>query len=201
MIRKVSRIVVSAVMMFMLLGVTVSAARVKLMDETDRPLTPQPDQALVVFMRSTMVGSAISASLFDVTGDETKFIGVMYNNTKVCYDVAPGEYIFMVVGESADFMKATVEAGKTYYALITPRPGVWKARFSFRPLRQSDLESSDFSKWDSKTRLVENTSDSEAWAEENAEDIEDKRADNWTAWCELSPETQAEMTLNLEDGR
>lgn len=201
MIRKVFRIALCFIIIITLFGVTGYAARVKLMEESDRQLLPQSDQALIVFMRSSYTGGAISASLFDVTGDETKFIGIMYNNTKVCYDVAPGEYVFMVIGESADFMKATVEAGKTYYALITPRPGVWKARFSLRPLRQSDFDSSDFSKWDSKTRLVENTPDSEAWAVDNGEDIEEKRADYWSAWCELSPETQAEMTLNSEDGR
>lgn len=201
MIRKVFRIALSSIMIIALFGATGYAARVKLMEESDRQLTPQPDQALIIFMRSSYTGSAISASLFDVTEDETKFIGIMYNNTKVCYDVDPGEYTFMVIGESADFMKATVEAGKTYYALVTPRPGVWKARFSLRPLRQSDFDSSNFSKWDSKTRLVKNTPDSEAWAVDNGEDIKEKRADYWPAWCELSPETQAEMTLNPEDGR
>lgn len=201
MTRKVFRIALSFIMISALFGATGYAARVKLMEEYDRQLTPQPDQALIVFMRSAASGSAFSASLFDVTGDETKFIGIMYNNTKVCYDVVPGEYTFMVIGESADFMKATVEAGKTYYALITPRMGVWKTRFSLRPLRQSDFARSDFSKWVSKTRLVKNTTDSEAWALANKEDIEGKRADYWPAWCKLSPETQAEMTLNPEDGR
>jgi hypothetical protein len=201
MIRKVFRIALSFILIMALFGVTGYAARVKLMEESDRQLTPQPDQALIVFMRSSFVGSAISASIFDVTDKETKFVGIMYNATKVCYDVAPGEYIFMVIGESADFMKATVEAGKTYYALITPRPGAWKARFSFKPLRRSDLESADFAKWDSKTKLVKNTSDSEAWAGENAEDIEEKRAEVWPEWCELPFEEQDEMTLKLEDGR
>lgn len=197
--RKMFRIV--GITLFVLfLGVTVYA-KTGLMANSERQLTPNTDQALIIFMRSSFMGSAISASLFDVTGENTKFIGIMYNKTKVIYDVAPGEYTFMVIGESADFLKATVEAGKTYYALITPRMGAWKARFSFRPLRQSDLESAEFPKWDSATSLVENTPQSEEWAQNNAEDIEGKRARNWPAWCELSPEMQDQMTLKAEDGR
>lgn len=195
MIRKVC-LVLGAIM---LLGVTVCAA--SLMAKVDRPVTPKPDQALVVFMRSTFVGSAISASLFDVTGDDNKFIGIMYNGTKVGYDVDPGEYMFMVVGESADFMKATVSAGKTYYALVTPRVGAMKARFSFKPLHQSDLASADFSKWDSKTNLVENTPKSEEWAQKNAPDIAKKRERYLPEWSGKSAEEQDAQTLKDEDGR
>ncbi|NLW48170.1 MAG: hypothetical protein GXY86_12665 [Firmicutes bacterium] len=192
----------------MFLGLTVYADY-GYMAKSDRTLTPEPERALIVFIRpkpslgrtlwTDDFGQAIS--LYDVSEEDTKFIGILYQKTKVCYDLDPGEYTFMVVGAVADFMKATVEPGKTYYVLLSPRVGTWKARFSFQPLRRSDLESSDFAKWNSKTDLIENTSDSEAWATEKADEIEAKRADNWPAWCELSSETQAEMTLNSEDGR
>lgn len=194
--------VVRAVVVFLLLivfGATAQAA--SLMTKSERMLTPNTDQALIIFMRPSTYGYAISSSIFDVTTEENKFIGVFKAKAKVCYDVAPGEYTFMVVGESADFMKATVEAGKTYYVLVTPRMGVWKARFSFKPLRQADLAGVEFSRWDSTTELVENTPESEEWAQKNAEDIEAKRARNWPSWCELSQELQETMTLHIEDGK
>jgi hypothetical protein len=199
MIRKAFS-VVGAIMLIMLLGVTV-CAKSGMMVKVERKIIPKPDQALIVFMRSSFVGSIISASIYDVSGDDTKFIGIMYNGTKVSYDVAPGEYTFMVVSESADFLKATVSAGKTYYALVTPRPGAWKARFSFQPLRQADLTSAAFSKWDSKTYLVDNTPESEEWAKSNAADIAEKRASYWPEWLELPLEDQDTMTLKAEDGR
>jgi hypothetical protein len=98
-------------------------------------------------------------------------------------------------------LKATVSAGKTYYVLVTPRMGVWKARFSFQPLRQANLDNKDFQKWDTHTDFVENTPQSQEWAKKNSPDIEGKRARYWPVWQALSPEVQASMTLNPEDGR
>ncbi len=63
----------------------------------------------------------------------------------------------MVVSEAADFAKADVEAGKTYYVLVTPRMGWWKARFSLRPLMREQLDGKDFAEgseaqWNEKPR-------------------------------------------------
>jgi hypothetical protein len=199
MIRKLFRVTV-ILMLVLLLGATTYAGS-SMMAKSNRTLAPQPDQALIVFLRSSFVGRTISASVFDVSGEETKFIGVIKNGTKIAYDLTPGEHTFMVVSEAADFMKTTVVAGKTYYALITPRTGTWKARFSFRPLRQSDLATQDFGKWDSRTELVENTPESEAWAVKHAADIDNKRAKYWAVWSGKSFERQEAQTLNPEDGR
>lgn len=73
--------------------------------------------------------------------------------TKVAYHTEPGEHMFMVIAESADFMQATLEAGKTYYAQIVPRPGVWKARFSFRPINDIAGETR-LQQWIAETTMV-----------------------------------------------
>src|SRR5687767_5211073 len=78
-------------------------------------------ESLVVFMRPSGFGQAIAASVFDVSGPETKFIGIVNYGSKVAYAVKPGEHTFMVVSEAADFMQTKVAAGRTYYALVTPR--------------------------------------------------------------------------------
>src|SRR5687767_10367610 len=119
-----------------------ACASVQMM-KADRDPTIRQGEAMVLFMRSSFLGSAISASVYDVSGPETKFIGIIQNGTKMAYPVAPGTYTFMVVSEAADFMQATVLAGRTYYALVTPRIGMWKARFSFRPVRQAEFAGSD----------------------------------------------------------
>ena len=171
------------------------------MTKSEQPVTAKPDQALVVFMRSTFVGSAISASVFDVTGNDNKLVGIVNNGTKVGYFVPPGEHTFMVVSEAADFMKANVAAGKTYYALVTPRMGMWKARFSLRPLRASELAGTEFAGWDGDTSWIENSPQSLAWASQNGADIAQKRATYWAEWSAKPAEQQASQTLNLNDGR
>ncbi len=201
------RKILVVVMIVMLSGIIVYAD-FGFMVKSDRTLSPQPDQALIVFMRpKPSFGKAIwtddygqAISVFDVSGDSTEFIGILYKNTKICYDVDPGEYTFMVVGAAADFMKAKVTAGKTYYVVLSPRLGVWKARFSFRPLRQFDLTSSDFSKWNSKTVLLENTPDSKEWFVEKASEIATKKETYFSEWSKLSQEELDSMSLNIEDG-
>jgi hypothetical protein len=161
----------------------------------------QADRSQVVFMRSTALGQAINASIYDVTEGSTRFIGVVPNKTKQAYSTTPGEHTFMVVAESADFMKATLLPGKTYYALVTPRMGVWKARFSFRPLRQSDLTSDEFAGWDKDTKWVHPGPEATKWAQQNAADIEAKRAKYWPEWSSKDEVQRKSQTLNPEDGK
>ena len=121
---------------------------------------PQSSEAQVVFLRSSFMGSAINASLYDVTGGELKFVGIIANGTKIAYDTKPGKHTFMVVSEAADFMEADIRPGKTYYSIVTPRMGAWKARFSLWPIKNDasskyNLESPDFDSWLSGTKLVE----------------------------------------------
>ncbi len=200
MFRRFSHAIICTVI-FVLMG-AVTYAGYGYMKKSERSITPIPDQAVLVFIRNYSFGSSNAASVFDVSEKETKFIGILYNNeTKIVYDVAPGEHAFMVVGESADFLKATVLAGKIYYSLVQARIGMWKDRFSFRPLRQSDLASHQFADWDQHSILVDNTPESEEWAKRNSSDIDGKRSRYWAAWNALSPELQESMTLNPEDGR
>jgi hypothetical protein len=106
-----------------------------------------------------------------------------------------------VVSEAADFMQAKVVAGRTYYALVTPRMGVWKARFSFRPLRQGDLAGNDFAGWNSSTHFVVNSPATLSWAAQNAADISSKRTTYWPEWSSKPAQDRAAQTLNPEDGR
>ena len=103
----------------------------------------------------------------------------------------------MVVSEAADFMAAELEVGKTYYALVTPRLGVWKARFSLRPVTAEELASGKFAEWDDDCRFIENTPASHAWAKENWSDIQSKKVEYLQKW---DPRTD-KPTLRPTDGR
>jgi hypothetical protein len=184
-----------------LLSVGLGACASVQMDKAEKEPVRGEGEAMVVFMRSTFVGSAISASVFDVSGPSSKFVGLVQNGTKVAYPVKPGKYTFMVVSEAADFMEATVAAGRTYYAMVTPRMGMWKARFSFRPVRQNELTGSEFAGWNGATHFVVASPQAEGWASANFVDIASKRLEYWPQWSSKPAEERAAQTLNEDDGR
>lgn len=166
---------------------------------------PNPEKAQIVFMRSSFLGAAINASLFEVTGSGNEFIGIMANDTKVAREVDPGEHTFMVVSEAADFMRADLEAGKTYYAMVTPRMGAWKARFSFQPIRKDgegnfSTSSKEFGDWVAGTKLVENSEKSLLWAKNNANSVESKKNAYFTKWQAKDKDEIERQTLNSTDG-
>jgi hypothetical protein len=148
---------------------------------------PAADKAQIIFMRSSFVGSAISAPLFDVTAGEPTFI---------C----------MVTSEAADFLEAEVEGGKTYYAMVTPRMGAWVARFSIWPVRGNGTSEfhtadKDVQKFISKTVLMQNSPKSEAWFLKNKDDVKAKQAEYWPVWQQKSAAELAERTLVPADGQ
>lgn len=167
--------------------------------------TPEEGKALVIFLRSTFVGSAISASVYDAPDGETKFIGIIQNKQRVAYQAEPGQHRFMVIAENADFVDATLDAGKTYYVLVSPRMGVWKARFSLFPIHsdaaaEHNVHSADFKKWMASTQLVEVTEKNIAWYEKTKANIEEKKADYLKKWNAMLPADKAELTIKAEDG-
>ncbi|MFN0010136.1 MAG: hypothetical protein ACKVS8_00680 [Phycisphaerales bacterium] len=164
-------------------------------------LTATADSAVVVFMRPSVFGGAIQSSVFDVTSTQNEFVGIISSGTSVAYRCKPGERTFMVVSEAGDFLKASVDAGKTYYALVTPRIGFWKARFSLKPLRTADLAGSDFLSWEKSLKFYENTDASRQWAIANAADIQRKRDEYLPKWNAKPPDDKAAATLLASDGR
>ncbi|NQZ08563.1 MAG: hypothetical protein HRT35_15530 [Algicola sp.] len=169
--------------------------------------TPSEGNAQFVFMRSSFFGGAISASLFDVTDikAEPVFIGIIDNNTKLTYSASPGKYTFMVVSEAADFMEANVVGGKTYYAMVTPRMGAWKARFSLWPVRNDgsskfNTTNGDFAEYKADTKLMTNSEKSKAWFTGNLNSIKSKQVKHWVTWKQKTSEALKEKTLNPNDG-
>lgn len=161
----------------------------------------RPDQALIVFLRPSTVGYDKPSSLFELVGDDEEFIGMLPALHKVAYYVAPGEHMFMVAGGSADFLRAQMDAGKIYYAVVVPRMGVWKARFSLRPVRGPDVESEQVQAWLGDCTYAVPTQESRAWAAENRENIADERRTYLPKWQARGPESREDATLRASDGR
>jgi len=104
----------------------------------------------------------------------------------------------MVVGESADFMAADLEANKTYYALVTPRMGWWKARFSLKPVHNGELNSPDLIEWLEDCEWVEKNAASENWASSNMPSIESKHKEYYEKW--MSKDLAERPRLLSQDG-
>lgn len=166
---------------------------------------PAEGKALVVFMRPSFYGGAISSSIYDAPDGGTTFLGVLKYKDKVAVQMDPGVHRLMVIAENADFLDAMFEAGKTYYVLVKARPGVWKARFSLIPVHNKadaeySLQMPDFAEWTKGTSFVEKTGEADAWYEENKVSVEEKKTDYLVKWNKMLPEERAELVLNAEDG-
>jgi hypothetical protein len=181
-------------------------ASTKMLDRANQEVeVPTADKAQLIFMRSSSFGGAVQSTVFNITSTDPEFIGILSYGKKLSYAVDPGKHVFMVIGESADFMEANLAGGKTYYAMVTPRMGAWKTRFSMKPVRNGvdgefQYESDRFQGWLKKTSFVENTPESIAWFNANLDSIVSKQTEYWEVWQEKSAEDLAERTLNPDDG-
>ena len=176
-----------------------------LMSRADPNPVPEPGKALVVFLRPSFYGGAISSSIYDAPDGSTRFLGVMKQKDKVAVQMEPGAHRLMVVSENADFLDANLDAGKTYYVLVKARPGVWKARFSLVPIHnradaEYSLQSADFAKWTGATTFVMPAPAAEAWYQENKASIEEKKAEYLLKWEKMLPKDRAVLVLHPEDG-
>lgn len=179
---------------------TACAGPLRGMKETGAPAaTPAPPagQANVVFMRPSSLGVAIASSVFEMRGDQNLFIGHVPAKRKIVHTVAPGPVRFMVVSEAADFLQADLVAGKTYYVLVTPRFGVWRARFSLRPVTAAELDGKEFREWFDDCVWVETTDEARDWARRSAGSVQEKRVEYLQKW---EPRTD-KPTLSATDGR
>jgi len=175
---------VRCVFLFVLFVATGCAGPLARMRElpADQTIRPDADKATVLFMRPSGLGFAIASSVYELGPDGDRFVGIVPAKKKLAYSVAPGKTRFMVVSEAADFMDAELMAGKIYYVVVAPRIGVWKARFSLRPVGAERLGSEEVADWLKECTPAENTEESRAWAKEHWADIQEKKLKYLTEW-------------------
>ena len=158
---------------------------------------PKKGNAKIVFLRPSTMGYAVQSSVFKIEDNNPKIVGIVAAKKKMSYDLVPGDYIFMVVGESADFMYAEVEANKTYYASITPRMGMWKARFSLEAI-STEKYNDDFKKSLEDSELVVPNQSTLQWAQNNQESIQSKYLEYYKKW--MSKDVSLRPKLLKSDG-
>jgi len=160
--------------------------------------TLSSQEAAVVFIRPSTYGFPIQSSVFDVrTGQPMLLAGLVAAKKKLFYRTAPGPHLFMVMGESGDFLAANLAPGKTYYVVDAPRLGIAAARFSLRPLKTE--EEALLPQWLAQTEWVVINAESSRWARENASEIQKKRAKYYPEW--LSKPESTRPVLGPAGGR
>lgn len=130
--------------------------------DADVTLEPEAGKALVHFMRPSSLGGGIQSYLYD--GEQ--YIGTVSAGTRVSYQADPGEHLFMVTGDTADFMMADVVAGSIYHAVISAYPGFVTYRFAFRPVNDQ-VADEELNRWFTGTREVVVNPKGEEWANDN----------------------------------
>lgn len=181
-------------------------ARHKLMDVApEQNPVPEPGKALLVFVRASYYGAMFTASVFNAPDDGIEFLGAVDNHQKLAVQMQPGRHRLMVFDENADFLDAELVAGRTYYVLVSPRPGALSMRFSLFPLHnRTDAEynvlGADFRKWTQAGRYVVRTPRADAWYAGNQRRIEQKKAAYLLKWNKMAPEDRALLVLNADDG-
>jgi hypothetical protein len=160
---------------------------------------PQQGKALVVFLRPSSMAFSIQSVVSEIVDNKPSLVGIVASGKKVAYQVNPGKHLFMVTSESGDFLSADLEKDKTYYALVTPRMGAWKARFSLKPIPAGELNSSEFNDWLESCEWVEPNADSLTWATNHMSKIQSLYDDNYARWMEKDPASKPH--LGPQDGR
>lgn len=181
------------------------SAMSKMMQSMTTVAEQAPDKARIIFLRPSAFGWLIDAPVFYLNGDEEQLLGISTYGTRIDHMVAPGKHLYMVIGESADFMEAEVEAGKTYYALVTPRMGVWKARFSLHPVHREssfefNLQHKEFSGWLNGAKPISLLPTALDWQRKNQASIDEKRAEDYPEWLEKPEQEKRIVTLVPADG-
>jgi len=179
-------------------GSNISPLMVKLGKDAHTPV-PLLGQAVVEFIRPNEDNSMTQSTIYDIQSDGDHFVGVVSGSSRVAYVTQTGSHLFMVVGESADFMEAELAEGKTYYVRVEPRAGVWKSRFSLIPIRRHQIGTPEFTEWESVEMLGQGP-DCVQWVRDNVDSIVEKR-NNWLPEYNSRPDADKRAgKLYAEDG-
>ena len=143
-------------------------------------IKPPADQAAVVFLRAAPTGT--TTSLFDLRNpEENKFIGLLVADTRLVYFAPAGPTRFMVIGLSANFLDAELDAGKTYQIAVIIGPNS-EEHFRLQPVRPGHTPSRVVQNCLESCIWVENTDRSMAWARGQASSIQRKKAQYLPLW-------------------
>lgn len=172
------------------------ARLMKVMPREETSYAPGAGEALIVFIRPSLTAGRLKAEIVDVTSDDFKLVGLLRGRTQVAYKTPPGALLFMVAGRTPEFVKATVEAGKTYYIVLRavniPFVGV---KLSFNPVNKAQYATPKFERWIKVSTFLENTPASEDWGRKRTPRFQIMKASGFEKW-----NSKPHPELTLQDG-
>lgn len=139
-------------------------------------------KSVVTFYRASIVGMAISAPIAYEKDGKAETIGILESGHKIEQVLEPGDYAFVVGGESSNLLRARLDPDRRYYVSVSPRLGLMKARFAFRPLSADELKSGRFSKDIEGCKLVEPNESLNVWIAANQQSMDEKLEKAIRAW-------------------
>lgn len=165
---------------------------------------PAPDKVKVVFMRTSLVASAIGAEIFEVVDGQLNFVGALPKGTKIVYETTPGQKVFMAYGTAADFMLGNLAGGKIYYSIVRPNWGT--GGMIPTPVkvnateREFSMKSPEFASWVADTKLYAPNADAKNWFSKEKARYQNIYTEYWSRFQRKTPEEKAERTLEPQDG-
>jgi hypothetical protein len=168
---------------------------------------PTADTAVIEFMRPSKFGGAIKCAIFDVTAGEPVFLGILAPKDKIVVSVPAGKRLYMITGESADFMEADLVPGKTFRAIAIARMGAWKARFSLIPLKKHPgeeewaLDGKKAAEWITMCKPLVPAATAAKWYTDNRPSILKKKDAYMPKWNEMNESLKQYRRLIAEDGQ
>jgi hypothetical protein len=174
-------------------GCTGSVKNMQVVPASSVNTVPKKGKSTIVFLRPSSLGFAVQSSVFEIKNNTPHLVGIVAAKKKVAYELNPGKHTFMVISESGDFMRANLLPNKTYYALVTPRMGLWKARFSLKAIHENELQSPQFNEWLSGCEWVKKSPASLTWANSNSASIQSKFTENYGKWMSKDPSEKPQL--------
>jgi hypothetical protein len=186
------------------LAVFLAASSIAAGRPSEKAIPPVPaGQAQIVFLRESKVAKTVATFIFETTSGAPEMVGIMPNERKRVLNLAPGDHVFMVDNRPhADFMRASVLAGKRYVVLVAAN---FSQGFSLRPIVLKGGEHEYRITSDRIQHMLrETTLAGHAAEKDENKALADARIDfksKWPEWQSRTPEEQALLTLRPEDGQ
>jgi hypothetical protein len=123
---------------------------------------PAPGKAMIYFVRSTTLGSAVKVKLYA----DGKFLGLVMSQTFIAYECDPGKHEFIAAAENAGFLEADLAADRVYLVEVAIHMGAWKARTHFETARAGSDALRDIEDELPNVHPVQTTAEGRAWVAE-----------------------------------
>jgi hypothetical protein len=160
--------------------------------------------ATIAFIRPSFHGHLLDAGIFALTDEGEDFVGKVGYQEGVAISVKPGEHMFMSVDENINFprlMKAQVEAGRTYYVVVSPN-GWPVIIFSLVPVKKDKgfkFNHANLSDWLASTDWVRKTSKADEWFNTVKHKVHDARIGAYNDWMSSGRDVDPQLLMNKKD--